>query len=186
MDKSYRTEFHRTFLIDVLPDPLTRASSHLQISDNYIPFTRLRLRSARTPETDDRTYLLQQRFAVSESKPGVSKIAEIYLNDHEHARFRIFEGEEIRKNRYFHEFDGRTFSFDIYLGNLWGLNTAKTPFSNEDEMRAYEPPAFAIYEITGDPFFFGDSLVTRTYEDIRSEVKEIASAVPPLTLSADD
>jgi hypothetical protein len=42
MDNVYQTELRRVFLIKDLPQPLTRASRHLQIFDNYIENTRLR------------------------------------------------------------------------------------------------------------------------------------------------
>ncbi len=181
MDKSYRTEFHRIFLIDALPDPLTRASSHLQIFDNYLPKTRIRLRAMRSPDTRDWTHILQQRFAVSATEPGVWKTADIYLNEQEYAHLKIFEGNEVRKNRYFHEFDGRTFAFDVYLGPLWGLQTARAEFVSHEEMAAFEPPAFAILEITGDPFFNGDSLVDKNFADIRTEVNSLGAklGLPP-------
>ena len=125
MDKTNRTEFRRVFLLEALPEPLTRASAHIQIFDNYIDGTRLRIRSVRDPQTAAWTRILQQRFAAVEKDLSALKVAEIYLNDDEHARLEHLEGEEIRKNRYFHEFDGRMFSFDVYLGPLWGVNTAR-------------------------------------------------------------
>ena len=45
--------------------------------------------------------------------------------------FEQFEGHEIRKNRYFHEFDLVNFAFDVYLGDLWGLNTARVDFDSD-------------------------------------------------------
>ena len=60
MDKTARTETRRIFLLHNLPEPLTRASRHLQIFDNYIENTRLRLRSVRIPETKTWTWILQQ------------------------------------------------------------------------------------------------------------------------------
>ncbi|MBC7899756.1 MAG: hypothetical protein H7070_06845, partial [Saprospiraceae bacterium] len=125
MDKTYKTEFLRSFLIQGLPEPLTRASSHIQLFDNYIADTRMRLRSIRNPDTRDWTRVLQQRFPTAEKAGAVLKIAEIFLNDEEYAQFRIFEGTEIRKNRYFHEFGGKNYEFDVYLGSLWGLNLAR-------------------------------------------------------------
>src|SRR5687767_12545773 len=104
MDKTARTEMSRSFLIEGLPDPLTRASAHIQIFDNYIPETRLRIRSVRDPETAAWTRILQQRWPAGDNL-ACMKVAEIYLNEAEHARFEIFEGSEIRKNRYFHEYD---------------------------------------------------------------------------------
>ena len=105
------------------------------------------------------------------------KISEIYLNDVEYARFQAFEGEEIRKNRYFHEVDGRNFSFDVFLGKLWGLNMARVEFETKHDMDLFEPPPFAVFEITNDPFFLGDILVTKTFEDVRDEVARVGDQI---------
>lgn len=178
MDKTGRTEMHRSFLIEGLPEPLTRASAHIQIFDNYIPETRLRIRSVRDPESSAWTRILQQRSPAG-SGLACMKISEIYLNDAEHARFEIFEGTEIRKNRYFHEYDRRTFSFDVFLGNLWGLNMARVEFESLDDMDSFEPPPFAVLEVTNDPFFLGENLVVKHFDDVRSEVGRLANQFDP-------
>ena len=175
MDKTNRTELHRSFLIEGLPDPLTRASAHIQIFDNYIPETRLRLRSVRDPETASWTRILQQRFPATENDFSCLKLAEIYLNDTEYANFQMFEGSEIRKNRYFHEFDRRMVAFDVFLGKLWGLNIARVEFETERELTDFDAPAFAILEITNDPFFLGEILVTKSFEEVRGEVARLES-----------
>ena len=185
MDKTNRTEIHRTFLIEALPEPLTRASAHLQVFDNYLPDTRLRIRSVRDPQTAAWTRILQQRFPERPESYGAIKFAEIYLNDAEYERFTIFEGEEIRKNRYFHEYDARSFAFDVYLGKLWGLNMARVEFESVDEMEAFETPQFAVIEVTNDGFFQGESLVHKTFEDVRAHVAGSAS-LPPLAATADE
>ncbi len=169
MDKTSTTEFHRTFLIQGLPEPLTRASSHLQIFDNYISNTRIRLRSVRNPDTREWKRILQQRITIS-------KIAEIFLNDDEYAQFQIFEGTEIRKNRYFYDYDGTIFSLDVYLGSLWGLNMARIEFADEDRMRNFAPPPLLISEVTDDPFFAGESLVLKTFAEVESEVVKLGVA----------
>ena len=170
MDKTYRTEHFRTFLIEALPEPLTRSSSHLQFFDNYIANTRMRLRSIRDPETKEWTRLLQQRLVLP---TNAHKIAEIHLDEAEHAQFETFEGTEIRKNRYFHEFDSKMFSFDVYMGKLWGVNRARVDFASEEELRAFRPPPWAIYEITAEPFFDDGNLVTQTIDDIRREIEKL-------------
>jgi len=170
MDKTYHTELFRIFLIEALPEPLTRASSHLQFFDNYISNTRMRLRSIRDPETKEWTRILQQRLMLP---TNVHKLAEIHLDEAEHAQFEIFEGTEIRKNRYFHEFDSRMFSFDVYLGELWGVNRARVDFGSEDELLAFNPPPWAIYEISSEPFFDDGNLVTQTLEEIRREIEKL-------------
>ena len=43
MNKTALTQFRRLFLIERLPEPLEPKSAHLQIFDNYIEGTRLRL-----------------------------------------------------------------------------------------------------------------------------------------------
>jgi CYTH domain-containing protein len=177
MDKTNRTEIHRSFLIEGLPVPLTRASAHIQIFDNYIPGTRLRLRSIRIPETAAWTRILQQRFPATEGNLSTLKFSEIFLNEIEYAHFETFEGTEIRKNRYFHEFDGRAFAFDVYLGKLWGLNIARVEFETTDDLEKFEPPPFAVVEITNDEFFLGEVLVTKTFEDVQNEVAKFGSQI---------
>ena len=170
MDKTNRTEFRRVFLLEALPEPLTRASAHIQIFDNYITGTRMRIRSVRDPQTSVWTRILQQRFPAAEKQLSALKVAEIYLNDEEHARLQHLEGEEVRKNRYFHEFDGRMFAFDVYLGPLWGVNTARVEFESPDELERFEPPPWFFLEVTSDQFFLGENLVTKRFEDVRQHV----------------
>ena len=171
MDKTAKTELHRLFLIEELPEPLTRASAHLQFFDNYIENTRLRLRSIRVPETKEWIRILQQRCPV---RDGEIKVAEIYLNEAEHAAFERFEGREIRKNRYFHEFDGKQVAFDVFLGSLWGLSIAKVEFETTEEMNRYDPPRFMIFEVTGDTFFSGENLVEKKFADIQKELEKVS------------
>lgn len=174
MDKTAQNEWHRLYLIDCLPEPLTAASAHLQIFDNYVEGTRIRLRAIRDPSAKSWTSCLQQRFD-SDEVSGLTKMSEIHLNEDEYGVFERFEGREIRKNRYFHEFDRRVFVFDIYLGPLWGLNTAKVEFDDRETMDQFVKPPFAVFEVTGDPFFSGQSLVTRSFADVQSELAKVAS-----------
>ncbi len=173
MNKTAQTEHHRLFLIERLPEPLTPASSHLQIFDEYIENTRIRLRQVRDPYANTWTRSLQQRFPLLEGEYAITKLAELHLNDAEYEVFSGFQGKEIRKNRYFHEFDRVPFAFDVYLGDLWGLNTARADFDTREELEAFIPPPFAVFEVTGDPFFSGESLVARTFGDVQTEVARI-------------
>ncbi|CAN5253578.1 hypothetical protein BH10ACI1_BH10ACI1_10120 [soil metagenome] len=186
MNKTYQTELRRLFLIRDLPEPLVRASSHLQIFDNYIENTRLRLRSMRSPDTKVWSYHLQQRFPVGDDFSHW-KIAEIYLNEAEHAIFEPFEGREInkneraetneiRKNRYFYDLDGRQIEIDLFLGELWGLNLVRVVFENEKEFENFELPPFVIAEVTSNPFFSGESLVGKKFSDIQVEFARMNEA----------
>lgn len=171
MDKTYRNEFRRLFLLEHLPEPLTRSDAHLQIFDNYIFNTRLRLRSVRIPETKEWTWILQQRFAVDEDSARW-KLAEIYLNEIEYHTFETFEGREIRKNRYFYEADGKPIEIDVFLGNLWGLNLARVCFETIEELRDFKFP-FAVLEVTTNKFFEGENLVEKTFAEVQIEVARI-------------
>ena len=182
MSKPAQTELHRLFLIERLPEPLIRASRHLQLFDNYIENTRLRLRSIRDPYSNSWTRMLQSRHVgISDmhGKYAVTKLAEIHLNEAEYAVFEHFEGREIRKNRYFHEFDRVSFAFDVYLGPLWGLNTARVDFETRERMDEFIPPPFAVFEVTNDAFFAGENLVTKNFADVQTEVARIGSFTPP-------
>lgn len=170
MDKTYRTEFRRKYLIEALPEPLTPVSRHLQIFDNYINATRMRIRSVRDPETKIWSWSLQQRIGAETGKLASLKIGELYLSEAEHTVLEVFEGAEIRKNRYFHEYDNMPFAFDVYLGGLWGVNIANVDFSDEASMMDYEPPPFAVFEITNEPFFLGENLVEKKFDEVRTEV----------------
>jgi len=173
-DKTFRTELHRTFLIEGLPEPLERKSSHLQIFDNYIHETPLRLRSVRVPETKEWTLTLQKRYPAGEYG-GEWRLEEIQLTQAEYEHFKPLEGNEIRKNRYFAEFDGQWFEFDVYLGALWGLNRARVSFSDLEEMGRFNPPAFVSMEVTETPFFDDSNLVNCKFEDVQLEVERILS-----------
>jgi len=179
MDKTAQTELHRLFLVEGLPEPLTPASAHLQIFDTYIPQTRLRIRQMRDPLTNNWTRMLQQRFCVSENEHAVTKLLEMHLDDDEFAIFERMRGAETRKNRYFHEFDGRTMLFDVYLGELLGLTNARVEFDTREELLAYEPAPFLVFEVTEDEFFESRSLAEASFKDVEQEIARLGKTTPP-------
>lgn len=175
MNKTYQTEFRRLFLINDLPEPLTRADAHLQIFDNYVENTRLRLRRVRVPHAREQTWMMEHRFPADEDNLAIWKIAEIFLREDEYKIFEHLEGREIRKNRYFYELDDKRISIDVHLGALWGLNMARIAFESEEEMEHFEAPPFAVFEITNDKFFSGENLVGKNFADVQSEFEKISS-----------
>ena len=170
--KYARVERERRFLLQQLPEPLTRASKHIQIWDNYITNTRLRLRKIRIPETKKYVLKLTQKFAPEVADFSRTVITNTYLNAAEYEVLSIFEGNEIRKNRYPYEFEGRNFSIDVFLGALWGLILAETEFQTDEEMQAFTPPPFVFREVTNDELFTGGSLVHLTFDELRRKVGE--------------
>src|SRR5712675_2347777 len=125
-DSKYaRVERERRYLLADLPAGLTRADHHLQITDNYITGTRLRIRKVRDPRTNKWVAKLTQKFAADPEDLSRTLITNTYLNAIEAETLAVFEANEIRKNRYPFEFDGQKFSVEMFLGDLFGLVMAE-------------------------------------------------------------
>jgi CYTH domain-containing protein len=174
--KYARTERERRFLLRELPPPLTRASEHVQIWDNYITGTRLRLRKLRVPATKEQVWKLTQKFAPAPPDFSRTSITNIYLSPFEYQVLSVFEGNEIRKNRYPYEHEGRAFSIDVFLGALWGLILAETDFETDAEMDEFPLPPFAVLDVTNDEMFTGGELVKLSADEIR---QRLAQRAPP-------
>jgi len=168
--KYARIERERRFLLRELPEPLTRASKHVQIWDNYITNTRLRLRKIRVPETKEYKWKLTQKFAPDPEDLLRTVITNTYLSRTEYEVFSVFEGNEIRKNRYPYEYEGHSYGIDVFLGALWGLILAETSFETDEEMERFTQPPFAFMDVTNDPMFAGGSLVNLSFEEIRQKI----------------
>ncbi len=169
--KYARIERERRYLLQNLPEGLTRSDPHVQITDNYITGTRLRLRKVRDPKTNKWTVKFTQKFAPEPADLSRTLITNIYLNAREAETVAIFEANEIRKNRYPFEWEGRMFSIDMFLGDLFGLVLAEVSFETDEELDSFSKPAFAIVEVTNNELFTGGSLCHLTFEDIREEVR---------------
>jgi CYTH domain-containing protein len=164
MNKTSQSLFQRRFLIETLPEPLTAASGHLQILDRYIAGTRLRLRQIRIPETNEHTRILQQRIVMPNEIE--IKSAEIHLDETEYIVFESLGRREVRKNRYFHEFDRVPLIFDVFLGPLHGLKLAVAEFDTRHEAEAMTAPVFSVREVTHFPVFMGEMLAALSFDDV--------------------
>lgn len=170
--KYARVERERRFLLADLPEGLTRAEPHLQITDNYITGTRLRLRKVRDPRTNKWVVKFTQKFAPDPEDLSRTIITNTYLNALEAETLSVFNSNEIRKNRYRFEFDGREFGVDMFLGDLFGLVLAEVSFETDEEMDRFEKPPFAIADVTNDPIFAGGSLCELTFAEVRQHILE--------------
>ena len=168
--KYARVERERRYLLRDLPEGLTRSDPHLQITDNYITGTRLRLRKVRDPKTNKWTVKFTQKFAPDPEDFSRTIITNIYLNALEAEMLAVFEANEIRKNRYSFEFEGRKFSVDMFLGDLFGLVLAEVSFKTDEELDSFPKPPFAIADVTNNELFTGGKLCELTFEDIREEI----------------
>jgi len=171
-DSKYaRVERERRYLLADLPEGLTRADHHLQITDNYITGTRLRIRKVRDPRTNKWVVKFTQKFAANPADLSRTLITNTYLNATEADTLAIFEANEIRKNRYPFEFAGRQFSVDMFLGDLFGLVLAEVDFETDEELDAFAEPPFALADVTNNEIFSGGKLSQLTFADIRNEIE---------------
>ncbi|MCA1577990.1 MAG: hypothetical protein LC794_11595 [Acidobacteria bacterium] len=171
--KYARVERERRYLLPDLPEGLTRADAHLQITDNYITGTRLRLRKVREPRTNKWTAKFTQKFAPNPEDLSRTIITNTYLNALEAETLSVFNSNEIRKNRYYFEFEGRKFSVDMFLGDLFGLVLAEVSFDTDDELDRFAKPAFALADVTDDPVFTGGRLCELTFTEVRQHIAEL-------------
>lgn len=170
--KYARVERERRFLLADLPEGLTRADPHLQITDNYITGTRLRLRKVRDPRTNKWVVKFTQKFAPQPDDLSRTIITNTYLNALEAETLSVFNSNEIRKNRYRFEFEGREFGVDMFLGDLFGLVLAEVSFERDEELDRFEKPPFALADVTNDPVFAGGSLCELTFAEVRQHILE--------------
>jgi len=171
-DSKYaRIEREKRYLLRELPAGIDRAEAHLQITDNYITGTRLRIRKVRDPKTNKWVVKFTQKFAPDGADFSRTTITNIYLNAVEADTLGVFASNEIRKNRYPFEFEGRRFSIDVFLGDLLGLVLAETSFDDDTEMDTFLLPSFALADVTDNPAFTGGRLCEMTFDDIRKEVE---------------
>src|SRR5437016_2569278 len=165
--KYARVERERRFLLQDLPEGLDRADEHLQITDNYITGTRLRIRKVRNPRSNKWIVKFTRKFAPDPLDLSRTIITNIYLNATEAEVLSIFEANEIRKNRYRFEFEGRKFSIDMFLGDLLGLVLAEVSFETDAELDSFPLPPFALAYVTNDEVFTGGSLCNLTFAELR-------------------
>ena len=165
-----RIEREKRYLLLDLPEGITRTDPHLQITDNYITGSRLRLRKVRDPRTNKWTVKFTQKFAPDPNDLSRTIITNTYLNALEAETLSIFNSNEIRKNRYKCEFEGRTFAVDMFLGDLFGLVLAEVSFDTDEELENFPKPAFALADVTNEELFSGGRLCELTFADLRAEI----------------
>jgi CYTH domain-containing protein len=169
-------ERERRYLLSDLPEGLTRADHHLQITDNYITGTRLRIRKVRDPRTNKWIVKFTQKFARDPSDLSRTVITNTYLNAIEAETLALFNANEIRKNRYPFEFAGKKFTVDMFLGDLFGLVLAEISFDSDAELDDFAKPPFALVDVTNIEVFSGGRLSELTFADIRKEIEVLLAA----------
>ena len=170
--KYAHVERERRYLLNDLPEGLARTDPHVQITDNYITGTRLRIRKVRDPKTNKWTVKFTQKFAPDPRDLSRTLITNTYLTALEAETLAVFEANEIRKNRYYFDFEGRRFSVDMFLGDLFGLVLAETSFETDEEMDVFATPPFVLADVTNNEIFSGGRLCHLTFAEVREEAQQ--------------
>jgi len=168
--KYARIERERRYLLQDLPEGLARTDPHVQITDNYITGTRLRIRKVRDPGTNKWTVKFTQKFPIQPNDLSRTLITNTYLNAIEAETLSVFNSNEIRKNRYYFNYDGKKFSVDLFLGDLFGLVLAEVSFETDEELTNFPKPDFALADVTNQETFSGGRLAELTFTDVREEI----------------
>src|SRR4029079_15073491 len=151
-----QVERERRYLLRDLPEGMTRADPHLQITDNYMTGSRLRLRKVREPRTNKWTVKFTQKFAPNPADLSRTIITNTYLNALEaEVLSTVINSNEIRKNRYPLEFEGRKFGVDMCPGILVRLGRSEVSFETDEEWGQSPKPPFAIVDVTNEELFTG-------------------------------
>ena len=75
-----------------------------------------------------------QKFPVDPNDLSRTIITNTYLNAIEAETLSVFNSNEIRKNRYYLERDGKKIAIDMFLGDLFGLVLAEVSFDTDEEL----------------------------------------------------
>lgn len=169
--KYARVERERRYLLRDLPEGVTRADPHLQITDNYMTGTRLRLRKVREPRTNKWIVKFTQKVAPNPQDYSRTIITNTYLNALEaDVLSTVFNSNEIRKNRYHFDCEGRKFAIDMFLGDLFGLVLAEVSFETDEDLDQFPKPPFALVDVTNEEMFTGGRLCELTFSEVRTEI----------------
>ena len=155
--KYTRVEYERRFLVPPQTDWRNNIEPYSKtLEDKYLHGTRLRLRRLKDSDSDRQIIKLTKKF--ESASPFYQTISRILLSPDEYSLFSSLEGDRLKKVRYYHQYLGRIYSIDVFEGELNGLVLCETEAENLEKLMAAEPPAYAKYEVTTDPFFNGGNL----------------------------
>jgi CYTH domain-containing protein len=160
-------EIERKWLVDELPGDLGAWDAQ-ELEQGYVAITdsaevRVRRRGGEGGEA---------RLTVK-SAPGLTRVEEeLVLEPEAFARlWSLTEGRRVVKTRHARELaPGVLLELDVYAGALQGLSTLEVEFSDERAARAWEPPAWAGREVTGDAAFANQALAVHGRPDADHEL----------------
>ncbi len=156
-----RVERERRFLLAELPRDRTPVRVHAVV-DRYLSGSRLRLRKMTERGSGQVRYKLAQK--VPAGVPGATQglITNIYLVEDEYELLATLPARVLGKTRH----SVPPLGIDVFERPLHGLVLGEAEFASEAEARAFQPPAYALAEVTADRRFTGGSLAAATREQL--------------------
>ena len=170
--KYAQIEYERRFLLRQLPSDL-QYGQFIQITDVYIPYTRLRLRKMASPSGEILALKLTQKYSHSDLPASQTVITNSYLNEVEFDTLAGLSGRILSKQRYTYYHIGYRWSLDEFQGPLDGLLLAEIEAQSAEELAQIPMPSFALKEVTGDLRFTGGALIEATTETIAALLADV-------------
>jgi CYTH domain-containing protein len=150
-------ERERRWLVDSRNLPDLASVAHVLVDDRYIEGTRLRLRRMTHSATGMVALKLTKKYETAD--PLARPIETAYLDQAEYDAFGALPARVLIKSRYHIWIDDCEFSYDRFLGRLEGLHLVEFEWPDDAGLRALEPPAWALREVSEDPRYQGGTLV---------------------------
>lgn len=125
------------------------------IEDRYVTGTRLRLRRVRHADGGETLKLCLKYGRASALREPITNL---YLNTREYAVLAALDGVSVRKRRF--RIGGG--SLDVFDEPAGTPTYFEREFATVEAAMAYEPPAFAAEEVTGEPEHTGANIARRS------------------------
>src|SRR5687768_7486260 len=133
-------EFEKKFLLEKLPSELVNSQDYKQIEDTYYVGTNLRLRIVRSSKGEILDRKFTQKLVPPDLNLACTSITNIYLSENEVKFLSRLPGIHLKKKRYKHTWNNKTFSVDEFLPPYENLVIAEFEFEFEEEMNQFTPP----------------------------------------------
>ena len=147
-----RVEIERKFLVAEVPDGLERSGAS-EIRQGYLAVDGEA--EVRVRRRDDAATLTVKRGAGRAREEAEIEIDAASFE----TLWPLTLGRRVEKTRHLVPTDGGlTIELDVYSGALRGLVVAEVEFDDDDQARAFAPPAWLGAEVTEDPRFKNQAL----------------------------
>lgn len=177
--KYTRVEYERRFLVAPRSDWRALVEPYSKtFTDTYLAQTRLRLRIIEDSDSARRAFKLTKKF--ESDSPYFQTTGSLYLSPAEFEVLDTLKGHGLRKVRYYHQRGDLVFSIDEFQDELADLVLCEVESGDLDELMRIQPPEYADFEVTKDPFFTGGNLCRTTRAELKRKLATVmASAHGP-------